>query len=603
MAATVKVKDGDPIDGATVTWSGNNDDVATIDENGVVTLVGIGKVTFTASYAGVQDQYAASSAQYTLTVVPVYASLDDLVADDNLTSGDIVNVSFSDVEIKSVYVSGANKRTGIYFDIQKDGYDIEIYYSSEEVPSEWIAGGTVSGTMQCPWKKYNNTWELAPDANSWSWDNLTYQAPAGAKTTATIEFTAKSKLEVNASDEYDVTYNGDGTLEVESSNTDVATVTIEDGHVVVTAVAVGTTTITVSAPETEDYTEASEEYTLTVTPAKQVFDRNVHKALVALKDGKYYAAYNTISGTNKYFTVKEVAVYNNKVYSLSDEEAAAIAWKIDYDDTDATVATVQNLDNEYLTLSSTTTVSLSSSAVELYAGEDGDFYYSSTGRGFGFNSGANPVRMAGYNISATYPVAKAMAFAAEDEPLPANMRITSAGWGTFCAPFTVAIPDGVKAYWGENMISYIKLHEVEGCIPANTGVVVTKAVEGDPFEVYLSPNAIEYDGINSCFACNTAEEKMDVAQGDYLLQKQNNVVGWYKVNGDGFTLAKYRCYLPGNANEGREFVGFEPVDDPTGISSIVSEIKTKADGKYMVKGQIIVVKSGKAYNLNGSELR
>ena len=186
---------------------------------------------------------------------------------------------------------------------------------------------------------------------------------------------------------------------------------------------------------------------------------------------------------------------------------------------------------------------------------------------------------------------------------PANMRITSAGWGTFCAPFTVAIPDGVKAYWGENMISYIKLNEVEGYIPANTGVVVAKAVEGDPFEVYLSPNEIEYDGINSCFACNTAEEKMDVAQGDYLLQKQNNVVGWYQVNGDGFTLAKYRCYLPGNTNEGREFVGFEPVDDATGISSIVSEIKTKADGKYMVKGQIIVVKSGKAYNLNGAEIK
>ena len=31
LAAVVSVKDGDPIDGATVTWSGNNDAVATID--------------------------------------------------------------------------------------------------------------------------------------------------------------------------------------------------------------------------------------------------------------------------------------------------------------------------------------------------------------------------------------------------------------------------------------------------------------------------------------------------------------------------------------------------------------------------------------------
>ena len=60
---------GSAVAGATVTWSGNNDDVATINEStGVVTLVGAGSVKFTASYAGVSNEYLASSAEYTMTV-------------------------------------------------------------------------------------------------------------------------------------------------------------------------------------------------------------------------------------------------------------------------------------------------------------------------------------------------------------------------------------------------------------------------------------------------------------------------------------------------------------------------------------------------------
>ncbi|MCR5333608.1 MAG: hypothetical protein K6E45_01645, partial [Bacteroidaceae bacterium] len=75
----------------------------------------------------------------------------------------------------------------------------------------------------------------------------------------------------------------------------------------------------------------------------------------------------------------------------------------------------------------------------------------------------------------------------------------------------------------------------------------------------------------------------------------------------GFTLAPNRCYLKEGsvpeASQARPFIGFEPVDDATGINSIATEAKTKADGKYMVNGQIVVVKAGKAYNMNGTEVK
>lgn len=67
LAATVTYNEK-AVEGAVVTWSGNNDEVATIDAGtGAVTLVAAGTVTFTATYAGNSD-YAEKTATYEMTV-------------------------------------------------------------------------------------------------------------------------------------------------------------------------------------------------------------------------------------------------------------------------------------------------------------------------------------------------------------------------------------------------------------------------------------------------------------------------------------------------------------------------------------------------------
>jgi hypothetical protein len=69
LSATVVDADNNAVEGASVTWSGNNDAVATIDAStGVVTLVAAGTVKFTAAYAGVTNEYSPSSATYEMTV-------------------------------------------------------------------------------------------------------------------------------------------------------------------------------------------------------------------------------------------------------------------------------------------------------------------------------------------------------------------------------------------------------------------------------------------------------------------------------------------------------------------------------------------------------
>ena len=70
LTATVLDDEDVEIDGAVVTWSSSNEDVATVDEEtGAVTLVSAGTTTITANYAGVADAYKASKATYELTVV------------------------------------------------------------------------------------------------------------------------------------------------------------------------------------------------------------------------------------------------------------------------------------------------------------------------------------------------------------------------------------------------------------------------------------------------------------------------------------------------------------------------------------------------------
>ncbi|MBQ7462657.1 MAG: bacterial Ig-like domain-containing protein [Bacteroidaceae bacterium] len=122
LAATVVDEDNNAVSGATVTWSGNNDAVATIDAStGAVTLVAAGKVKFTASYAGVENEYKASSATYEMTVTDTTP----------FTGGDVVfesSVLSSDTETsltKSVVTISGSKLGSSYYQAYK-GADFTI---------------------------------------------------------------------------------------------------------------------------------------------------------------------------------------------------------------------------------------------------------------------------------------------------------------------------------------------------------------------------------------------------------------------------------------------------------------------------------------------
>lgn len=157
----------------TLEWSTSDETVATV-EDGLVTAVSEGEATIVVR---VKDTDLTASCHVIVEayVVPTYSSLSALIASGSPTeTASLVNVTLTDVEITSIYTSSAGNRVGVFIKEADGTQDVEVFYSG--VPEDWVAGGTLSGTIQnCKWVLYKTTWELAPE--DWEWTSLTYTAP------------------------------------------------------------------------------------------------------------------------------------------------------------------------------------------------------------------------------------------------------------------------------------------------------------------------------------------------------------------------------------------------------------------------------------------
>ena len=131
-----------------------------------------------------------------------YASLAALVAAGEPT-GETVTVTLTDEVITGFYIAtssstGEKFKNGVYFNV--GGREIEIYCKG--APAEWEVGGKVSGTLTCPWKSYNGTWELTPS----SYAGLTYKD--GGSTPPTPPVTGGTTVTKSISEISGTTTNG-----------------------------------------------------------------------------------------------------------------------------------------------------------------------------------------------------------------------------------------------------------------------------------------------------------------------------------------------------------------------------------------------------------
>ena len=157
-----------------------------------------------------------------LAVVPVYASLEELVnAGAPTTGGTYVTVTLTNDEITGIYTT-SGYRNGIYFKVGNQ--EVEIY--CKDVPESWVIGGYVSGTLtNCAWKLYYSTWELCPT----NWTELTYAAPCE---TPVITLEGAVATITCATEGATVRYTVDGTDPTETSEIYTNSVSLNEGQTI-----------------------------------------------------------------------------------------------------------------------------------------------------------------------------------------------------------------------------------------------------------------------------------------------------------------------------------------------------------------------------------
>lgn len=141
-ASAVSVAQGEAFDAPVLTnpnnlpltWTSSDENVATVDNAGKVTIVGGGKTTITAAFEG-NDKYAAGNAHYTLTVLGKANNINDLlylcpVKDDQA----IVNFPVTVVYVNgmSIYVIDAENNATLL-------WNTNSYAKGDIIPAGWTA--------------------------------------------------------------------------------------------------------------------------------------------------------------------------------------------------------------------------------------------------------------------------------------------------------------------------------------------------------------------------------------------------------------------------------------------------------------------------------
>lgn len=578
LTATVTADDL-AIEGAAVTWNSSNENVATIDANGNVTLVATGSTTITANYAGVENEYKASSATYELTVINKidYAVLPfewegGASADFNNLNGVTTFGLGGDYAVQNAPYQIKFDTTGDYIQVKTDSQpgkvtigvkmlggdnssSISVQGSSDGETFNEIEKLTISG-------KQNDVLTLETVQNFGINDRyvrlvFTKGSNVGvgpitiAKPTNDPAISAENvEIEYNATSgsiAYEIVNPVDG-----GSLTAVKTTADADwlilGNVEANAVPF-------TATVNEEATARTAEVELTY-----VYDDNTVTKTVTVTQTGNPDAKGTVN--NPYTVAEVIELFANNEVPTDEVYVKGIVSEIKSFE----VPKYQR--------------------VQYYISDDGttvNQFYVYNGY---FIDGADFTDYCQLQIGDEVVVCgKLTTFNTTNEFAQNNkitsfnrpVKISSAKYATYVTPYDVTFESSVTAYsvteiGDEN----ITLTEIEGAVPAGSAVVV-KADEAKTYTATKTESASELTG--NLLKAVTSTEGLDSSDGNYyVLANGNNGVGFYPVTSG--TIAKGKGYLEVEA--GAKFYGFG--GDETGINDINVNVNAN-DAIYSISGQ------------------
>ena len=627
------------VDGLTIVYSSSNPEVATIDSNGAVALVGAGTTVITATFDG-DDNYNSASASYTLMVM-VLGDNDRLIYENTTGTGtyefsytDFANVAGGDKLRITYNVQPQNGWTPTYKVVLQnwnwnkvlsettvsDSGALEI-----ELTDDMFTSGDINTTdpynrgavLIGEWVNITSivlstSGSVTPSKTDVT---LTYSSASAETTTASIGETLANAPMLTVSPEglEGITYS--------SSNTNVATVAT-DGTV--TIVGAGTTVITATFEETDTYNGASASYTLTVSKLDVTMSFSEEAASAKMEqpftpptltvspdglEGITYSSSNSDVATvdnngNVTLVAPGVTVITASFAETAVYNSASASYTLTVAEADVPTFTVAVSEpaNGQISVSPTTdviagtTVTINATPYDGYklyditvTGDDGsgvDVYGSGNTRTFTMPS-------QNVTISATF---------AEIEKVTATIS-SSTGLATFCSDKALDFTGitTIEAYYATTVeIGNVYLLRVYGTVAAGTGLIIKGSTTSIPVAdsgEYLSGNLLI--GVTSDTEVNAAT--------DYVLTEKNGAAVFAQTGVKAATVAAGHAYLRVSAAQARAFsiiglggegtTGIENtfVDDNEAGEKVIynlngQRVKNPTKGLYIINGKKVLVK-------------
>lgn len=578
---------------AAATFASSNPEVATVDATtGAVSLVAAGQTTITATTPET-DTYAAGSASYTLTVTDL-ASMPRFQKATTITSGkrylivvdnggelNVAEAITSNYGYLQVTVPAATDGAGnLYMENLDNAFTITSStdgsgYTIQQNDGRYVyQTGTFDSFNAGDEAGDNAVWTIEPQAdgtflitntsvNKYVQYDSKYNSfgsyadergtlpmlyeEIGGKTAPTVSF-AQSEVTANllSPDAFvapELSSTSDGAVAYTSSNPDVATVD-EDG--LVSLVGQGTTTITATVAETDTYTEATAEYTLTVTTLSEF------RKTATVTTGKQYILTADIDGTSH--VAKTVREGNGYDYLyVNDLTTANVMASADlYSFTLTAVEggfTIQQPDGRYLYMNDDDYTTLN-------AGEEAgaNAVWSIAQQAEGTFMIQNVATGKYIQYSTTHTSFGCYRDAQDGGVLPslyekATLDVTDAGYATLFSQHAIIVPEGMEAAVATNVVdgrlAIDYRYPAGAVIPASTGVLLKAEAGNHGYNVATTDATAPADNLlkGSVEDATTVGDNCLFYMLSYDQNDENLGFYWGAENGAAFTNEGGKAYL------------------------------------------------------------
>lgn len=451
--------------------------------------------------------------------------------------------------VDATVTSGFNNKNG---EIEQNGEKIALRAADESITADVQATVDVTG--------YPGLFHSDKQLNVILQEDIAVKT--AGKTQATLVF-EQDAYSVNLGESLIIKATTNSTSPVIYSSEDEEIAKVDSEGKVQAGNKAGTVTITASVAENDEFTGATATCTVNVVDPSALPEA---RALVAEKDGVYYAMLSSNKISDKKLDTDVVDVLNNKVVKTS--ETVDFEFYID-----ESKGTIQTVSGEYVAhVGNSTDLGVDTKKFTWKKESDG-YWHSSTNSARVLGLGVS----SGNSVFGTYSLSSTTNQFATDMPIVDGYvrNVASGDYGTICLPYAVAAEDMVGAEFFSIAGKVMKDGEPQSMVleqvtTLEAGVPYIFSATSDKLIAAYSGKAVaeagEANGLVGSF------EGQDVAEGMYLISAQNKV----QLCGKGCKISGNRAYIDmdkvpeysGEVGVNQRLISFE---DATGISETMAE--------------------------------